>query len=169
MTAVANADPGSAEVVERVVEPGGGAEQVRPLGLFFPRDVYSLSHIAMPFPMSDSLYGLQPDPTENFGVHLGAFAVRGERGALVLSLDALVRLSSNPFYPYEVNGAYRRAAAMLWNIELLGVGLFLGPGALSVARHSACYAGTPFASSGRRPVAVCAVRWSVCACSRNRG
>jgi hypothetical protein len=27
-------------------------------------------------------------------------AIRGERGILVVSLDSLVRVSSNPFYPY---------------------------------------------------------------------
>ncbi|HET7237502.1 MAG TPA: hypothetical protein VFI76_00635, partial [Terrimicrobiaceae bacterium] len=37
---------------------------------------------------------------ENFGVHLGAVAGRGERGTLVVSLDTLFRMSSNPFFPY---------------------------------------------------------------------
>ena len=35
-----------------------------------------------------------------FGVHLGAIAPRGERGLLILNLDALLRVSSNPFFPY---------------------------------------------------------------------
>jgi hypothetical protein len=35
-----------------------------------------------------------------FGLYLGAMAGRGERGALIVSLDALLRVSSNPFYPY---------------------------------------------------------------------
>jgi hypothetical protein len=51
--------------------------------------------------MSDSLYGMQPDKTEElFGVHLGAIAPRGERGVPILNLDALLRTSSNPFFPY---------------------------------------------------------------------
>ena len=51
--------------------------------------------------MNDSLYGLQPDKTgEFFGVHLGSIAPRGERGVLILNLDALLRVSSNPFFPY---------------------------------------------------------------------
>jgi hypothetical protein len=62
--------------------------------------VYSLSHVALPFPLSDSLYGLTPDETENFGVHLGSLAPRGERGTLIVSLDALLRMSSNPFFSY---------------------------------------------------------------------
>jgi hypothetical protein len=43
---------------------------------------------------------LTPDPTENFGINLGALAPRGERNVLIASLDALLRVSSNPFFPY---------------------------------------------------------------------
>ena len=60
----------------------------------------SLSHIALPFPMDDALYGLQPSPDEDFGVNLGAMATRGERGTLLLSIDFLSRMSANPFFPY---------------------------------------------------------------------
>jgi len=62
--------------------------------------VFSLSHVALPFPLSDSLYGLTPDEAEDFGVHLGSLAPRGERGTLIVSLDALLRMSSNPFFFY---------------------------------------------------------------------
>lgn len=99
---VTNAEAGSAEVVERVTEAGASEETSRPLGLVYPSDVFSLSHVALPFPPSDALYGSAPDPRENFGLELGAMAVRGERGALIVNLDALVRMSSNPFYPYMI-------------------------------------------------------------------
>jgi hypothetical protein len=49
---------------------------------------------------SDSLYGMQPDPAQNFRVNLGAIAPRGKRHTLIVSLDALLRMSSNPFFPY---------------------------------------------------------------------
>jgi alpha-beta hydrolase superfamily lysophospholipase len=99
-TIITNAETGSAEVVERVTEAGETTEQVRPLGLDYPDEVFSLSHVALPFPPTDSLYGTDPDPSDDFGVHLGAMAVRGERGILIVSMDALVRMSSNPFFPY---------------------------------------------------------------------
>ena len=51
-------------MVERVTEAGATDEQVRPLGSRFPSGVFSLSHVALPFPIDDALYGLQPDPTE---------------------------------------------------------------------------------------------------------
>jgi hypothetical protein len=62
--------------------------------------VFSLSHVALPFPLDDPLYGMKPDPTESFGVTLGAIAPRGERGALLVSAESLARMSSNPFFPY---------------------------------------------------------------------
>ena len=99
-TIITNAGPGNPEVVERVTEAGATAEQTRPLGLLYPRDVFSLSHLALPFPLSDSLYGLEPESTDEYGVNLGAMATRGERGTLIVSLDSLIRMSSNPFFPY---------------------------------------------------------------------
>jgi hypothetical protein len=62
--------------------------------------VFSLSHLAIPFPLSDPLYGLQPDPSEDYGANLGAIATRGERGTLIVSIDSLARMSSNPFFDY---------------------------------------------------------------------
>ena len=99
-TIVTNAGPDSAEVVARVTEAGAATEEVRPLGLDYPKEVFSLSHIALPFPVTDPLYGLAPDPSEDFGVHLGSMALRGERGTLITSLDALNRMASNPFFSY---------------------------------------------------------------------
>ena len=99
-TIVTNADADSREVVERVTPAGGTTEVVRRLGLDYPDEVFSLSHVALPFPMTDGLYGMTPDPADDFGVQLGAIAVRGERATLIVSLDALGRMSSNPFFPY---------------------------------------------------------------------
>jgi alpha-beta hydrolase superfamily lysophospholipase len=99
-TLVTNADPSSLEAVERSVESGATAETVTPLGLAFPPAAFSLSHVALPFPVSDPLYGSEPDTEESFGLNLGTLTPRGERGVLVVPLDVLVRISSNPFYPY---------------------------------------------------------------------
>ena len=99
-TIITNASPDRPEVVEHVTEAGATTVRTRELGLAFPFGVYSLSHVALPFPTSDALYGMNPDPAEDFGVNLGAVALRGERGALIVSQDWLARLSSNPFFPY---------------------------------------------------------------------
>jgi hypothetical protein len=101
-TIITNADVPNGEEVERTIQAGARAEADRPLGLAYPEGLYSLSHVALPFPMSDSLYGLTPDPNEDFGIHLGALAPRGERNVLIASLDSLLRASSNPFFDYMV-------------------------------------------------------------------
>ncbi|CEG58699.1 alpha/beta hydrolase [Legionella fallonii] len=99
-TTITNANVTSGKVAEHILEAGGLEESIHPLELFYPSDVYSLSHVALPFPITDGLYGLQPDPNENYGIQLGTTATRGERNVLIISLDALIRISSNPFYPY---------------------------------------------------------------------
>ena len=99
-TVVTNADRGTAKVVARTIEAGATTEQVTDLGLAFPRGVFSLSHLALPFPLNDPLYGMEPDTTEDYGANLGAMATRGERGILIVSIDSLARMSSNPFFGY---------------------------------------------------------------------
>ncbi len=101
-TIITNLEPGGSEVGERVTEAGAVEERVRPLGLVYPIDVFSLSHVALPFPPSDGLYGSDPDPAEDYGVRLGTIAARGETGALIVNLDALLRMSSNPFFSYLI-------------------------------------------------------------------
>ena len=98
-TIIANAGPGQPAMVERVTPAGATAEQTRTLGLTYPPDVFSLSHLALPFPMNDPLYGLKPESNE-YGANLGAMATRGERGTLIVSMDSLIRMSANPFFSY---------------------------------------------------------------------
>jgi hypothetical protein len=97
---VANASPASSDVVARITEANATTEQTRALGLFYPSDLFSLSHVAVPFPVTDGVYGTEPDPSEDFGIHFGAMAARGERGTLIVSLDFVSRTASNPFFPY---------------------------------------------------------------------
>lgn len=69
------------------------------LDLAWPPGVISLSHVALPFPPDDPLYGQRP-PEHADMLFLGQMAVLGERGTLVLSSDWLLRLRHNPFYTY---------------------------------------------------------------------
>lgn len=97
---ITNRDENSLEMVARITPAGSTEEEVVPLGLIYPRDVYSLSHVALPFPETDSLYGVRPEREGEFGVSLGATAIRGETGVLVMALDSLVRISWNPFFEH---------------------------------------------------------------------
>ena len=99
-TLVTNVSRQSDQVVARTVDAGSTTETVQELGVAFPPGVFSLSHLAIPFPLSDPLYGLQPDLSEDYGANLGAMATRGERGTLIVSIDSLARMSSNPFFDF---------------------------------------------------------------------
>jgi alpha-beta hydrolase superfamily lysophospholipase len=101
LTVIGNAS-GDARVTERVVEPGRTVARYRPLALFYPPNIFSLSHVALPFPPDDPLYGFAAADTDRpaFGIALGSLSVRAERGVLTVSLDALFRIGSNPFFPY---------------------------------------------------------------------
>ncbi len=65
----------------------------------WPGDVYSLSHIALPMPISDPLYGSQPIEG-NPGLSFGKLALYGERGLLRIPASDMLRQRWNPFYPY---------------------------------------------------------------------
>lgn len=99
-TIVTNIAPNSLDTMARTTLAGQTEETTELLGIQYPADIFSLSHVALPFPMSDSLYGRYPQPKNQYGISLGAFAARGERAVLVVGLDSLMRLASNPFYPY---------------------------------------------------------------------
>jgi hypothetical protein len=103
LTIITNADDKSDGVIERVTEANSDADRSRSIGLSYPSGFYSLSHVALPFPTTDALFGITPDPSENFGENLGALAPRGERNVLIASLDSLMRASSNPFFPYMLD------------------------------------------------------------------
>jgi hypothetical protein len=47
-TLITNRDPGSFDVAERSIAPGATNIETRPLNLAWPRDVFSLSHVAVP-------------------------------------------------------------------------------------------------------------------------
>jgi alpha-beta hydrolase superfamily lysophospholipase len=101
-TSIMNATDTSDATIERSIAAGQLLAVDRALNLRYPPGIFSLSHLAIPIPMDDPLYGLQPEPTPQpeFGFSLGAMAARGERGALVVDQDFMTRLSSNPFFPY---------------------------------------------------------------------
>ena len=100
LTVIGNVDADTASVAERRLEPGLRTPVLRPLALAYPPDVYSLSHVALPFPMDDPLYGLQPRLEPDYGIRIGTMALHGERGALSVAAEQLMRLGSNPFYGY---------------------------------------------------------------------
>jgi alpha-beta hydrolase superfamily lysophospholipase len=100
---VTNRAPGDPAVVVQSWIGGQQNSEVTELGLAWPDDVYSLSHVALPFPLTDALYGSRPDRPSP-GIRLGDMAFRGERGVLQISPAAMLRLRCNPFYSYLETG-----------------------------------------------------------------
>ena len=100
VTLVTNEDADSLDVVARLQPPfSGGFISSEPLGLSWPASVLSLSHVALPFPPDDPLYGQRP-PHDAGTIFLGQLAIQGERGIFALSPDWLLRLRHNPFYAF---------------------------------------------------------------------
>ena len=99
-TLITNVDSGSLDVGERSVAPGSVVIGTRPLGLAWPRDVFSLSHVAVPFPMSDPVYGREEIAGAPRVIRLGLLSPRGERAVFSVPSDTLMRLTCNPFFPY---------------------------------------------------------------------
>jgi hypothetical protein len=100
LTLVTNENPESLQMVaRRKALLSNDASETEPLNLAWPTGVISLSHVALPFPPDDPLYGQRP-PDYDKVLFLGQMAIQGERGLLKISYDWLVRLRHNPFYDY---------------------------------------------------------------------
>jgi hypothetical protein len=100
LTLVTNENPESLQVMARRKLPfAASTSEDRDLKLSWPAGVISLSHIALPFPPDDPLYGQRPPDNEDV-LFLGQMALQGERGLLKIPYDWLVRTRFNPFYDF---------------------------------------------------------------------
>lgn len=100
LSLVTNTQPDSPAVEVRR-KPPNTAEVVEttPLNLSWPDGVFSLSHVALPIPIDDPLYG-QTKPDNSDELFLGTSDFTGETGMLVFPASWLMRLRYNPFYSY---------------------------------------------------------------------
>jgi alpha-beta hydrolase superfamily lysophospholipase len=100
ITLVTNTRPDTLDVAARDVAPGSTTPVDQPLGLQWSQDLFSLSHVAIPFPQDDPVYGSVARDVSGGPVALGLLSPRGERAVLTVPVDVLMRVSSNPFFPY---------------------------------------------------------------------
>lgn len=77
---------------------GGGALVETAMHVKWPENVYSLSHIALPFPAHDTLYGKGGEDGKT--MTLGNLALYGERGTVHLPAGDMLRQRWNPFYDF---------------------------------------------------------------------
>jgi alpha-beta hydrolase superfamily lysophospholipase len=71
-----------------------------PTSLQWPRDLFALSHVAVPVPPEDPVYGEIRPASQNDQIWLGHAALYGERDMLLVPETALLRLRYNPFFPW---------------------------------------------------------------------
>ncbi len=101
LTLLTNATSDSDRLVARNRAAHSDVTTTEALNLAWPKYLFSLSHVALPFPPDDPIYGGQA--TANDGsriVTLGSIWIRGERNLLQIPDNYFLRLRYNPFFPY---------------------------------------------------------------------
>ncbi len=98
LTIVTNKNVDTVEVVAKTKKQNSTEFISTDLGLSWPKQIYSLSHIAIVFPPDDALYGITP--STDTGLHLGNIELKGERNLLKIPAGDLMRLRCNPFFDY---------------------------------------------------------------------
>ena len=101
LTLLSNEDRSDQHLVAATTMPGSSESELCDTGLSWPDNVYSLSHVALPFPPDDPVYGgdeALPSP----GISLGRITLLGERNVLEVSAADMMRLRYNPFHGYMV-------------------------------------------------------------------
>jgi alpha-beta hydrolase superfamily lysophospholipase len=102
-TLITNISADVSEVRARSVAPGATTVEDVPLGLSWPAQVFSLSHVALPFAIDDPVYGSDPPDGPTPSIALGRLSPRGEKAVLTVPVETLMRIGWNPFLPYMLD------------------------------------------------------------------
>jgi hypothetical protein len=73
----------------------GDSWLVESTDLWWPKGVVSLSHVAIPFPDNDAVYGMGDSKSD---VSLGSLNLKAEPSDLLIPVSLFVRCRYNPFY-----------------------------------------------------------------------
>jgi alpha-beta hydrolase superfamily lysophospholipase len=95
LTIMRNVQPNSRRVTVQTRDGETWNDQATEMS--WPAEIVSLSHIAVPIPPDDPIYGTA-EATARSGVSLGSVTLRAEPSALMLSSSLFVRCRYNPFY-----------------------------------------------------------------------
>src|SRR4030095_519345 len=99
-TLVTNTRPDTLEVSAMAVAEGASAITTEPLGLSWPESITSLSHVALPFPIDDPVYGGEGRGREIGSVSLGRLSPRGEKSVLIVPQEMVMRLAGDTLFSY---------------------------------------------------------------------
>lgn len=110
VSVVTNAAPSGFATVMQERPANRGDVSTMPLSIDWPREMYSLAHIALPFSPDDPVYGRRTEagalgPLLRFA----DVPLYGERGSFAIPPSGLVRQHSNPFYSVIVDMSLRFA------------------------------------------------------------
>jgi len=100
LTLVTNASLDTDRVIARTKPAGAASAYTEDIELAWPADLFSLSHVAIPFPPDDPVYGSEPQAVTGAGISLGSITIRGERNLLQIPDNFFLRLRYNPFFAY---------------------------------------------------------------------
>jgi alpha-beta hydrolase superfamily lysophospholipase len=101
LTLVTNARPDTDRVIARTKLAGLVSVKEEDTELAWPGRLFSLSHVAIPFPPDDPVYGGVPHAGKGeAGITLGSITIRGERNLLQIPDNYFLRLRYNPFFAY---------------------------------------------------------------------
>jgi alpha-beta hydrolase superfamily lysophospholipase len=100
LTVITNEEDDSPQVAARTRLAGEAGKTSQDLHLRWPPQVYSLAHVAIPFPPTDPVYGIVADARDTAHITIGMLHPRGERGVLNVPPSLMLRLRYNPFFSY---------------------------------------------------------------------
>ena len=103
LSLVTNRNESTTEVEVQRKQSGSASINVIPIDYRWPDSTFSLSHIALPFPPDDPLYGTER-PAGSNELFLGDPNFIGETGQLVFPASWLMRIRHNPFYEFLEQG-----------------------------------------------------------------
>jgi alpha-beta hydrolase superfamily lysophospholipase len=102
LSLLTNTTDAAPRIVIRSKEAGQSAVNETFPNLKWPEHVYSLAHVALPFPADDPIYGGDVS-ADSPGLQLGNLALRGERDTLQIPASTMLRIRWNPFYDFMEN------------------------------------------------------------------
>lgn len=104
LRALRNVNPESQQIVLQT--RSGQSLQETVTNMSWPNGVVSLSHLAVPIPPEDPIYGTQ-EATAASGLPLGTLTMRTEPSALLIANSLFFRCRNNPFYHFMEDHAVR--------------------------------------------------------------
>jgi pimeloyl-ACP methyl ester carboxylesterase len=121
VTTLVNENEASRRIQVQRNIPGVADAKICATGLEWPAGLFSLSHVALPFPPDDPVYGWQ-EVDDYSGIRLGMMALRGENRVLRITPSDMLRLRWNPFHDEMMSRIAEFTGLGLYGMDSRGLG-----------------------------------------------